>query len=205
MSTKFQTDSGVHSEIPKRKKQVGSRISQLIGFAKQAGVHIDNLKTLYAEGGGFKGLFKKIIGTKEFRAGLGELAAYGAGVVAEGASGGTAGLIAGLAFEGADMFGKATGQQVVRSFKPGEWVGIDNGQIKIKKAVQYGMDWSTAQMFGDFPSDADQEIETERLTSIGFAVCDGSKPGTTKVFNFETGDFEEHMKFQLASLPKERP
>lgn len=204
MSNKFQTDSGVHSEIPKRKKQVGSRISQLIGFAKQAGVHIDNLKTLYAEGGGFKGLFKKIIGTKEFRAGLGELAAYGAGVVAEGASGGTAGLIAGLAFEGADMFGKATGQQVVRSFKPGEWVGIDNGQIKIKKAVQYGMDWSTAQMFGDFPSDADQEIETERLTSIGFAVCDGSRPGTTKVFNFETGDFEEHMKFQLASLPKER-
>ena len=54
MSNKFQTDSGVHSEIPKRKKQVGSRISQLIGFAKQAGVHIDNLKTLYAEGGGFK-------------------------------------------------------------------------------------------------------------------------------------------------------
>ena len=84
MSTKFQTDSGVHSEIPKRKKQVGSRISQLIGFAKQAGVHIDNLKNLYAEGGGFTGLFKKIIGTKEFRAGLGELAAYGAGVVAEG-------------------------------------------------------------------------------------------------------------------------
>ena len=63
---------------------MGSRISQLIGFAKQAGVHIDNLKTLYAEGGGFKGLFKKIIGTKEFRAGRGELAAYGAGVVAEG-------------------------------------------------------------------------------------------------------------------------
>ena len=51
---------------------------------------------------------------------------------------------------------------------------------------------------------ADEEIETERLTSIGFAVSDGSKPGTTKVFNFETGEFEERLKFQLAALPKER-
>ena len=72
----FTTDSLVHSKIPKQKKRQGdSRIQQLIGFAKATGVQIDNLKTLYAEGGGFKGLFKKIVGSKQFRAGLGEMAA----------------------------------------------------------------------------------------------------------------------------------
>ena len=84
MPSKFQVDSLVHSKIPKRKKQGDSRINQLIQFAKATGVHIDNMKTLYAEGGGFKGLFKKIVGSKQFQAGLGEMAAYGAGVVARG-------------------------------------------------------------------------------------------------------------------------
>ena len=90
----FTSDALVHSTIPKQKRQGDSRIQQLIGFAKATGVQIDNLKTLYAEGGGFKGLFKKIVGSKQFRAGLGEMAAYGAGIVAEGASGGTVGALA---------------------------------------------------------------------------------------------------------------
>ena len=165
---------------------------------------IDNVKSLYAEGGGFKGLFKKIIGTKEFRAGLGELAAYGAGVAAEGASAGTMGVIGGLAYEAAEIFGKTTGKQVVRSFKPGEWVGIDNGEIRIKKAIQRGMDWSAGSMFQDFPIQQDHEIETERLTSIGFVVCDGAKPGTVRVFNFEKGENEDKLKFQVVALPKQR-
>ena len=59
----FTSDALVHSTIPKQKRQGDSRIQQLIGFAK-ATVQIDNLKTLYAEGGGFKGLFKKIVGPK---------------------------------------------------------------------------------------------------------------------------------------------
>ena len=150
MSAKFQTDSAVHSEIPKRKKQVGSRISQLIGFAKQAGVHIDNLKTLYAEGGGFTGLFKKIIGTKEFRAGLGELAAYGAGVVAEGATGGTAGMIAGLAFEGADIFGQVTGQEVVRSFKPASGSGLTTARSRSRRLFRGGWTGVRVQCLGIF-------------------------------------------------------
>ena len=57
----FTSDALVHSTIPKQKRQGDSRIQQLIGFAKATGVQIDNLKTLYAEGGGFKGLFKKIV------------------------------------------------------------------------------------------------------------------------------------------------
>ena len=204
MPSKFQVDSLVHSKIPKRKKQGDSRINQLIQFAKATGVHIDNMKTLYAEGGGFKGLFKKIVGSKQFQAGLGEMAAYGAGVVAEGASGGTLGFLAGLGVEAAAFFGKVSGQQVIHSFKPGEWVAVDNGEIVIKKAVQRGMDWTTGAMFGDFPSKADEEIETERLTSIGFVVGDGSTPGTTKVFNMETGQSEDHNRFQIVALKKER-
>ena len=204
MSNKFQTDSLVHSEIPKRKKQGDSRISQLINFAKGVGIQIDNAKKLYAEGGGFKGLFKKIVGTKEFRAGLGELAAYGAGAVAEGASGGTAAIFGGLAYDAAEMFGKHTGKPIVRSFKPGEWVAIDNGEIRIKKAIQRGMDWTTGAMFQDFPIQQDHELETERLTSIGFVVSDGEKPGTVKVFNFETGENMDKLKFQVVALPKER-
>ena len=47
--SKFQADSLVHSKIPKRKKQGDSRINQLIEFAKATGVHIDNMKSLYAE------------------------------------------------------------------------------------------------------------------------------------------------------------
>ena len=204
MATKFQTDSLVHSKIPKRKKQGDSRISQLISLAKGAGVVIDNVKQLYAEGGGFKGLFKKIIGTKEFRAGLGELAAYGAGIVAEGASGGASAVVGGFAYEAAELFGKHTGKPVVRSFKPGEWVAVDNGEIHIKKAIQRGMDWTQGAMFGDFPIQADHEIETERLTSIGFAVSDGEKVGTVKVFNFETGETQQLLKFQVVALPKPR-
>ena len=202
----FTTDSLVHSKIPKQKKRQGdSRIQQLIGFAKATGVQIDNLKTLYAEGGGFKGLFKKIVGSKQFRAGLGEMAAYGAGIVAEGASGGTVGVLAGIGYEAAALFGKATGQDVVRTFQPGQWVAVDNGEIKIKKAVQRGMDWTQGAMFGgEFPIRADEEIETERLTSIGFVVGEGAKLGTTKVFNFETGDMEDKLTFQLVALPKER-
>ena len=202
--SKFQTDSLVHSKIPKRKKQGDSRITQLINFAKGAGIQIDNMKKLWAEGGGFKGLFKKIIGTKEFRAGLGELAAYGAGAIAEGASGGATGVAAGLAYEAAEMFGKQTGKKVVRSFKPGQWVGIDNGEIRIKKAIQRGMDWTEGAMFGDFPTQYDHEIETERLTSIGFVVSEGAKPGTVKVFNFETGENQDKLKFQVVALPKQR-
>ena len=195
----FTTDSLVHSKIPKQKKRQGdSRIQQLIGFAKATGVQIDNLKTLYAEGGGFKGLFKKIVGSKQFRAGLGEMAAYGAGIVAEGASGGTVGVLAGIGYEAAALFGKATGQDVVRTFKPGQWVAVDNGEIHIKKAVQRGMDWTQGAMFGgEFPIRADEELETERLTSIGFAVGEGAKLGTTKVFNFETGDI--HVPTRRAS------
>ena len=204
MATKFQQDALVHQKIPKQKKQGDSRIAQLISLAKGAGVMIDNAKTLYAEGGGFKGLFKKIIGSKQFRSGLGELAAYGAGVMAEGASGGGAGVLAGLSYEAAEIFGKHTGTPIVHSFKPGEWVGIDNGEIRIKKAIQRGMDWSAGTMFQDFPIQQDHEIETDRLTSIGFVVCDGEKPGTTRVFNFETGEKEDKNKFQVVSLPKQR-
>ena len=203
--SKFQADSLVHSKIPKRKKQGDSRINQLIEFAKATGVHIDNMKSLYAEGGGFKGLFKKIVGSREFQAGLGEMAAYGAGIVVEGASGGTLGFLTGLGVEAASFFGRITGNPVIHNFKPGEWVAVDNGEIVIKKAVQRGMDWTQGAMFGgEFPTRADQEIETERLTSIGFVVSDGATPGTTKIFNMETGQNEDKNRFQIVALKKER-
>ena len=201
----FQADSLVHSRIPRRMLQGDSRIKQLIELAKNTGIDIDNVKSLYAEGGGFKGLFRKIIGSKQFRTGIAELTAYGAGIIAEGASGGTFGLLAGLGVEAASLFGKFSGTEVVRSFKPGEWVAVDNGEIHIKKAIQRGMDWTQGAMFGgEFPLKEDEELETERLTSIGFVVSDGANLGTTKVFNFETGVTEDHLRFQIVALAKER-
>jgi hypothetical protein len=124
--------------------------------------------------------------------------------VAEGVSGGVAGALAGLAVEAAHLFGKVTGKQLVPTFKPGEWVAIDDGSIKISKAVRAGMAWTMGDEFGDFPEREEEELETERVVSFGFVVGEASAPGKVTVFNFETGEKEDKNKLMVIALSRER-
>ena len=86
----FNSDAQVHTEIPKQSKQDSPRIAQLKSLMSNIGIPIDNLSTIYSEAGGWKGLWKKLIGSEAFSVGLGEVAAYGAGELAEGVTGGFA-------------------------------------------------------------------------------------------------------------------
>ena len=200
----FNSDAQVHTEIPKQSKQDSPRIAQLKSLMSNIGIPIDNLSTIYSEAGGWKGLWKKLIGSEAFSVGLGEVAAYGAGELAEGVTGGFAGAIAGLAVEAASLFGKVTGSNIVPSFKTGEWVGIDNGSIRIAKKIKAGMAWTMGAMFEDFPEEEEEELETERMVSFGFVVGDSSVPGKVTVFNFEIGEKEDKLKFEVVALPREK-
>ena len=61
MSNKFQTDSKVHSELPKRKKQKDSRIAQLINFAKASGFRSTMLKSCTPRAVVLRGCSKKLL------------------------------------------------------------------------------------------------------------------------------------------------
>ena len=202
--TNFNSDSRVHTEIHDTDKQDSPRIAQIKSLMGKIGIPIDNISALYAEGGGWKGLWKKMVGSEAFQVGLTSVVAYGAGEVAEGVSGGTAGALAGLAVEAAHLFGKVTGQKIVPTFKPGEWVAIDDGSIQISKKVRAGMAWTMGAIFEDFPEREEEELETERVVSFGFVVGESSSPGKVTVFNFETGEKEDKNKLMLIPLSRER-
>ena len=200
----FNSDAKVHTQIPKQGRQDSPRITQIKTLMGNLGIPVDNLSSIYAEAGGWKGLWKKLIGSEAFSIGLGEAAAYGAGELAEGVTGGFAGVLAGLAVEAAGLFDKMTGSKIVPNFKIGEWVGIDNGSIRIAKKIKAGMAWTMGNIFEDFPEPEEEELETERLVSFGFVVGEASSPGKVTVFNFETGEKEDKLKYEVIGLPREK-
>ena len=59
----FNSDSKVHSEIHKAGRQDSPRIAQIKKLMGNIGIPIDNISALYAEGGGWKGLWNKMIGS----------------------------------------------------------------------------------------------------------------------------------------------
>ena len=201
----FKSDSRVHTEIPKRDRQENPRIAQIKGLMGNLGIAVDNMKELYSDhGGSFKGLWNKLVGSDAFTLGIQEVVAYGAGTLAEGMSGGSVAALTGLATEAAQLYGKYTGKEYIHSFKPGDWVGIDNGTVQIKKKIRKALEWGLGSIFEDFPDDEDIEVETEHLTSFGFVVGEGSGLGKVTVFNFETGEKQEKLKYQVVALPKEK-
>ena len=81
-------------------------------------------------------------------------------------------------------------------------MAIDNGAIRLKKAVQRTMAWGMGNWFHDFPQPEDEEMETERLVSFGFVI----EPSTfesdmVKVFNFETGENQDVRRNMVRALP----
>ena len=200
----FNSDSKVHSEIHEAGRQDSPRIAQIKKLMGNIGIPIDNISALYAEGGGWKGLWNKMIGSEAFQLGLTEVVAYGVGEAAAGTTGGLIGALAGLATEAGTLFGKISGQKVVPTFKPGDWVGIDDGSIRISRAVKAGMAWTMGAIFEDFPEREEEELETERLVSFGFVVGESSSAGMVTVFNFETGEKEDKNKLMVVKLPREK-
>ena len=192
------------AKIDAAKTQTTGRELKIQNLMSHIGMAVDNLKNIHKSEGGWKGLYKKIVGSDTFQTGLATAVAYSVGAVAEGVSGSTLGALGAFALEAGDLISKHWGEPA-GSFDVGEWVAIDNGAIRLKKAVQRTMAWGMGNWFHDFPQREDEEMETEKLVSFGFVIEPStSQSDMVKVFNFETGENQDVRRNMVRALPGPR-
>ena len=165
----------------------------------QAGVQVDNVKHLHDEGG-LSGLFRKVVGTDQFQHSL--LGAVGEAVTAVTTEGITPKSVLALAQEGGKLFSRGFAETTA-DYRRGEWVLIDDGVEKIPQTIRNQLMWSEGEMFGEFPSSDEIDMETDHLVSIGF-VTQVQGDGMLEVFNLEYGEAGEYRVNDLRHLESNR-
>ena len=208
---------GNHSEkIATSKEQTSTREEKIKTLMGRIGIAVDTVKALHkstenwTEGWktmwskeGWSGLWRKITGAQEFQHGIATAVATGAGMMAEGASGGTLGAIGAFVMEAGELVNKHWGQPPDDVTK-GDWVAIDNGVVRLKRKMKAALSWGMGAIFEDFPEEEELEMDTERLVSFGFVVDITDASDVVKVFNFETGEQQDIRKNMVRRLPELR-
>ena len=212
----FLKDGNHDDSIGIAKEQTSTRELKIQSLMSKIGIAVDTVKALHKstenwrEGWktvwsteGWSGLWKKITGAQEFQHGIATAVATGAGMLAEGASGGTLGAIGAFVMEAGDLVNKHWGQPPDDVLK-GDWVAIDNGVVRLKRKVKAALSWGLGAIFEDFPEEEELEMDTERLVSFGFVVDITDESDIVKVFNFETGGQQDIRKNMVRPLPPDR-
>ena len=209
----FLADGNHTEKVGETNQQTTTRELKIQKLMGNIGIAVDNVKaiykstenwrkgwkTLYSKEG-WSGLWKKITGAQQFQHGISTAVATGAGMIAEGASGGTLGAIGAFVMEAGDLVNKHWGQPPDDVLQ-GDWVAIDNGTIRLKKKVKAAISWGLGAIFEDFPEEEELEMDTERLVSFGFVIQITEASDMVKVFNFETGEQQDVRKNMLRKLP----
>ena len=208
---------GNHSEkIATSKEQQSSREIKIKSLMSKIGIAVDTVKELHKSTEnwrdgwktvwskeGWSGLWNKITGAQEFQHGIATAVAAGAGMIAEGASGGTLGAIGAFVMEAGDLINKHW-RDPPDDVIPGDWVAIDNGTVRLKKKLRAALSYGMGSIFEDFPEQEELEMDTERLVSFGFVVENTMESDIVKVFNFETGQQQDVRKNMVRRLPELR-
>ena len=212
----FLADGNHSDKIATSKEQTSTREEKIKTLMGRIGVAVDTVKALHKstenwrEGWksmwskeGWSGLWQKITGAQEFQHGIATAVATGAGMLAEGASGGTLGAIGAFVMEAGELVNKHWGQPP-DDVRKGDWVAIDNGVVRLKRKMKAALAWGMGSIFEDFPEEEELEMDTERLVSFGFVISITEDSDVVKVFNFETGDQQDIRKNMVRRLPELR-
>ena len=149
------------------------------------------------------------IGTESL---AGELVAAGVG----GAIGGPMGSAIGIAIEVGGVVAKSVWEIYKRemhfsnvSYAPGQWVGIDNGEVPAITNIHNVLEnlWKRRLMGMGLSSDRPQIEQGEGVAfkeslSTGFIIGEGQENGTVQVFNFLSGREETKNHTEITDLDK---